>query len=147
MNMEINKNILPAFSIMLDTVLRDDFLREEIISDRRIEDEFAENGRERKWVRCRNCHGKTALVADRIEIERVKVHIFSNPAGIMFRVICFSDACGAVNVTEYTGDHSWFQGYLWSVSLCRFCGNHIGWHYNSGLKGFYGLIADRLCGI
>ena len=45
-----------------------------------------------------------------------------------------------------TGDHTWFAGYLWCFALCRGCGRHLGWHYQSdgGGDNFFGLIKDRL---
>ncbi|HNX24637.1 MAG TPA: cereblon family protein [Spirochaetota bacterium] len=102
---------------------------------------------DKKWVRCRNCNYKIALYADKIKIDNTDTHIFENPAGIFFRVVCFSEAPGSINISDYTGDDTWFSGYLWSISFCRSCSNHLGWHYDSGSGQFYGLIADRLTGI
>jgi len=102
---------------------------------------------DKKWVRCRNCNYKIALLSDKIIINNADTHIFENPGGIFFRVVCFSSAPGSINISDYTDEDTWFSGYLWSISLCRSCNNHIGWNYNSGSSEFYGLIADRLTGI
>lgn len=100
-----------------------------------------------KWILCRNCYKKIASISDKININDTETHIFENPAGIFFRVICFSSAPGAVMITDYTEENTWFNGYLWSICLCRQCGKHLGWHYSSGAGEFYGLIADRLAGV
>jgi len=106
-----------------------------------------EETHDRKWVRCRSCHYKIALQSDKIKINQADTHIFENPAGIFYRVICFNSAPGASIVSDYTHDNTWFAGYLWSITLCRSCHNHLGWHYSSGSTDFFGLIADRLTGI
>jgi hypothetical protein len=102
---------------------------------------------DRKWVRCRNCGFKIALATDKIRINDADHHIFKNPAGIFFTVVCFASAPGAINITGYTEENTWFTGYSWSISICAGCGNHLGWHYNSGVSGFYGLITYRLTGV
>ncbi len=102
---------------------------------------------DRKWVRCRSCHYKIALQSDKIKINQTDTHIFENPAGIFYRVICFTSAPGASIVSDYTDENTWFTGYLWGITLCRSCHNHLGWHYTSGSADFFGLIADRLTGI
>ena len=102
---------------------------------------------DRKWIRCRNCFNKIALISDKININHTDTHIFENPSGIFFRIICFSEAPGSVNDSEYTYENTWFPGYLWSISLCRSSTKHLGWHYDSGSGKFYGLIADRLAGV
>jgi len=111
------------------------------------EEFYEEEENDSKWVKCRNCYSKIALISDKININNTNIHIFENPAGIFYRIICFSDAPGLFNITEYTDEDTWFPGCSWSVSLCRSCNNHIGWHYNSGSGNFYGLIADRLTGV
>jgi hypothetical protein len=106
-----------------------------------------ESESDRRWARCRHCRGKIALNAHRIQINQTDNYIFQNPSGIFFRVICFSTAPGAANITEYTEENTWFKGFAWSISLCRHCGSHIGWHYVSADQNFYGLVADRLYGV
>jgi hypothetical protein len=111
------------------------------------EDMRTKEDSDKKWIRCRNCNYKIALVSDKIKIDNTDTHIFENPAGIFFRVVCFSEAPGSINISDYTMDNTWFSGWLWSITLCRSCNNHIGWNYTSGSGEFYGLIADRLTGV
>ena len=72
--------------------------------------------------------------------------VFTNPAGHTFILVCFSDAPGVSAEGDPTGDHTWFAGYLWCFALCRGCGRHLGWHYQSdgGGNKFFGLVKDRL---
>ena len=100
-----------------------------------------------KRVLCRNCHGYVAEINDRIRINDSDYHIFRNPMGLFFRVICFSRADGVLPVTEYTYENTWFSNYSWSIALCLGCHTHLGWHYRSENSVFYGLIADRLTGV
>lgn len=115
--------------------------------------EFTDNETEsnqdtdRQWVRCRNCNYKIALASDKIRINDADTHLFKNPVGIFFKIICFSSAPGAVNITSHTNENTWFDGYAWSISICINCSSHLGWHYLSGETGFYGLITYRLTGI
>jgi hypothetical protein len=102
---------------------------------------------DKKWVRCVKCSNKIALVSDKININGADTHLFKNPAGIYFTVICFSSASGAVNITQHTEENTWFPGCPWSISICGFCGNHLGWHYLSETGDFYGLITYRLTGV
>lgn len=102
---------------------------------------------DKKWIRCRSCNSKIALISDKIRINDADTHLFKNPAGIFFTVICFSSAPGAINITGHTEENTWFNGYAWSISICITCGNHLGWHYLAGESGFYGLITYRIAGI
>jgi hypothetical protein len=106
-----------------------------------------EETQDQMWVHCRSCLHKIALQSDKINILNADNHIFENPAGIFYRLVCFSSAPGAVNITDYTDENTWFPGCLWSITLCRSCSNHLGWHYISESGDFFGLIADRLTGI
>lgn len=146
MDIEIININLRNNNIILDNDGRGVFLPDDVVLDEKDNADTVSR-HDREWIRCRNCNSKIARVSDRIDIDGVSVHILRNPAGIIFRVVCFSDADGVVNLTQYSEEYSWFSGFLWSVSLCRICGNHIGWHYTSGSRGFYGLIADRLAGL
>ena len=73
-------------------------------------------------------------------------HVFTNPAGITFRVVCFAEAPGAAAEGGATDDHTWFPGYLWCFALCKGCGTHLGWHYqgDASADNFFGLIKDKL---
>lgn len=73
-------------------------------------------------------------------------HVFFNPAGIVFRILCFKEAPGAVAVGSASGQFTWFRGYLWRISACRSCDQHLGWRYEGTDKPriFFGLIKDAL---
>ncbi len=98
-------------------------------------------------ILCRNCSEEITDALYKISINDSDFHLFKNPLGIYFRVVCFSRAPGCTIVTDYTDEHTWFSGFKWGVALCIKCRAHIGWHYISADSAFYGLIADRLTGI
>ena len=92
---------------------------------------------------CAACGNRISSHAERIAVAGRHEHECSNPAGILYRIGCFSDATGCAQVGEATLEWSWFQGFAWRVALCARCGTHVGWGYN-GVTAFYGLILDRL---
>ncbi|OAN43967.1 hypothetical protein A6A04_08780 [Paramagnetospirillum marisnigri] len=73
-------------------------------------------------------------------------HVFFNPAGLVFRVLCFRDAPGATAVGAASGVFTWFRGYLWRLCACRGCEAHLGWRYEGSAEPriFFGLIKDAL---
>ena len=73
-------------------------------------------------------------------------HVFFNPAGHVFRILCFSEAPGARDYGPATDDFTWFKGYDWVLALCAECGAHLGWRYEGAAAPpvFFGLIKDRL---
>lgn len=73
-------------------------------------------------------------------------HVLANPAGMMFRVVCFKDAPGAVAVGNATSQFTWFPGYDWRLALCTGCDTHVGWMYEgTGSPAvFFGLIRPML---
>lgn len=100
-----------------------------------------------KKILCRNCHAHITDKNEEISINESDYHLFKNPAGIYFRVVCFQNALGCKIISDYTEMHTWFDGYSWAIALCGICHSHLGWHYISLDRTFYGLIADRLTGI
>lgn len=98
-------------------------------------------------ILCRNCYEYIAEKDDEIRVNDSDYHLFKNPAGIYFRIVCFRNARGCTIITDYTGEYTWFDGFNWAVALCRKCHAHLGWHYVSDDSMFFGLIADRLTGI
>jgi hypothetical protein len=105
--------------------------------------EGEEPSRERRLL-CKIC-GHYITSRDRvIEQAGSHVHVFTNPAGVTFRIGCFSSAPGCLNAGEPTEDYTWFPGFAWSFAVCAGCMNHLGWLYESGTSGFYGLILENL---
>lgn len=71
-------------------------------------------------------------------------HTFFNPAGIVYEIGCFKQAPGCHVAGESTAEFSWFSGYLWRFSFCSNCQSHLGWFYEQGESGFFGLILRQL---
>lgn len=73
-------------------------------------------------------------------------HVFFNPAGIVFRVLCFKEAPGATAVGAASGQFTWFKGYLWRIAACTGCDLHLGWRFEGAEapRVFFGLIKDSL---
>lgn len=102
-----------------------------------IEDEYAE-------IYCKLCGYPVTKIEYMTARQGSHRHVFTNPAGITFEIGLFNEAHGCVNITEPTFEHTWFKGYAWSVSVCRGCGNHLGWFWQGIEDKFYGLILDRI---
>ncbi len=73
-------------------------------------------------------------------------HVVFNPAGLVFRVLCFRDAPGAGPQGVASGVFTWFQGYRWRLAMCRACDAHLGWRYEGSAEPrvFFGLIKEAL---
>lgn len=95
-------------------------------------------------ILCRSCgHGITSA-AEIIAVDGSHRHRFTNPAGITYRLGCFSAAGGCLVYGEPTRDFTWFKGFAWSLAFCQGCYHHLGWHYESSGASFFGLILDNL---
>jgi hypothetical protein len=96
-------------------------------------------------VCCAACLQVVTSDQERIEIQGGSEHVYTNPHGFQFHVICYRDATGCIQEGSPTSLHTWFAGYDWCYALCGNCGGHLGWHYNAQDRSpFYGLIKDRL---
>lgn len=102
-----------------------------------------EAARERRLL-CRKCGHAITSRGRAIVSDGSHVHVFTNPAGLTFRIGCFSDAPGCLLAGEPTTEFTWFPGHAWSFALCAGCGAHLGWYYDSGSGGFFGLILANL---
>lgn len=92
---------------------------------------------------CANCDHPITQAIWRISKNQDHEHTVFNPAGQVFRIVCFKEAPGvAVRGTPST-EFTWFKGYAWQVGQCAGCDIHIGWRF-SGADIFFGLIKDRL---
>jgi hypothetical protein len=80
---------------------------------------------------------------DRFAYKGEDEFTFSNPEGVRFRIMTFSQARGCRQTGVPTLEHTWFAGCAWSYSRCAGCGRHLGWFY-TGEHEFAGLIKDRL---
>jgi hypothetical protein len=98
----------------------------------------------RSYLVCKICGNTITSEAEGIEINGSHEHTFMNPGGFVFRIGCFFDAAGCAILGVPTVDYTWFPGFSWSCVICSTCLTHLGWHYRSEGKGFFGLILDQL---
>jgi hypothetical protein len=93
--------------------------------------------------RCRACKAEITRPAAEIAVAGKHVHLFNNPAGLVFRIGCFGQASGARWSGEFTLEATWFAAHPWRYAHCAGCGRHIGWQY-TGDTAFWGLILGCL---
>ena len=99
---------------------------------------------------CAACGHPTTDEAARIEMAGCHAHTCVNPGGYVYRIGCFRHAPGVVGAGGWSGDYSWFGGYLWQVVCCGACSMHLGWAFEPEARSagtadrFFGLILDRL---
>jgi uncharacterized CHY-type Zn-finger protein len=103
-----------------------------------------ERDEEEHLLICRYCRNIITSPKERIEIEGRMSIAFTNPAGIVYRIGCFSSARGCVSCGVPTEEFTWFKGYRWDVALCSVCMNHLGWRYQGKERQFFGLVLDYL---
>ena len=94
------------------------------------------------WL-CAWCLNRVANEQDRFKYEGKDEFTFSNPEGIRFEIITFSQTPGCRQAGVPTLEHTWFPGHAWLFCLCDRCSRHLGWFY-AGQHDFAGLITARL---
>jgi hypothetical protein len=94
------------------------------------------------WL-CALCHHRLASERDRLQFGSQSEFAFTNPAGVPFLILTFSEAEGCRDDGNPTLEHTWFPGHAWSYCLCASCGQHLGWFY-AGPSEFVGLIQNRI---
>ncbi len=99
---------------------------------------------ESEQILCKACQHKITSLENKIEVNGLHQHVFSNPGGFVFEIGCFSGAIGCVNQGSPSLEHSWFTGYAWRFALCSNCLRHLGWFFQSGKDSFYALILKNL---
>ncbi len=98
-------------------------------------------------VRCARCgHGLTTE-AEAVAVAGRHAHVFMNPSGIIFHVVCFRDVPGARVEGVPDAETSWFPGTAWIYAHCGSCNAHVGWRYvriDAPAAGdvFFALIED-----
>ncbi len=107
-------------------------------------EEFHFELKEDDYILCRNCRYKITSIENIIAVNGQHKHTFTNPAGITYEIGCFSSAEGCLIYGNHTTDFTWFKGFSWCYSLCSNCFFHLGWHYQSSERHFFGLILDNL---
>jgi hypothetical protein len=102
------------------------------------------NEEERDPLRCKDCGNGITATEFGTHRHGCFEHTFDNPAGHTFRLGCFSKAWNCIVHGVPTYAFTWFPGFRWRFCSCGRCGLHLGWHYDSGGEGFFGLILDNL---
>src|SRR6266478_849366 len=77
------------------------------------------------WL-CAWCLNRVANEKDRFKYEGQDEFAFSNPAGVHFEIITFSQTLGCQQSGIPTLEDTWFPGHAWSHCLCDSCGQHLG---------------------
>ena len=104
--------------------------------------EVSTGNAEGDWL-CAWCLNRVANERDRFSYNGQDEFNFSNPDGIRFEIITFSQTLGCRRTGVPSLDHTWFPGHAWSYCQCDRCGQHLGWYY-TGQHEFAGLIKDRI---
>jgi hypothetical protein len=99
---------------------------------------------EEHFILCRNCGNTITTPASIISVNGRHTHVFTNPEGFIYEIGCFSSAEGCIVYGEPTFEYTWFEGFRWNFCMCSECLIHLGWYYQNGDNGFFGLILDRL---
>ena len=119
-------------------------LKNDTSSDIRIKTEKKFGLGEDHFIVCRNCGNRITTPEHIISVNGEHTHTFTNPDGFAYDIGCFSDAEGCNVYGEPTLEHTWFNSFKWSFSVCSGCLVHLGWHYERGEERFFGLILDLL---
>ena len=94
------------------------------------------------WL-CAWCLNRVASEKDRFSCDGKDEFAFSNPEGVHFEILTFSQTLGCREAGIPTLQHTWFPGHAWSYCQCDRCGKHLGWYY-LGQHTFAGLIKRHI---
>jgi hypothetical protein len=112
--------------------------------DVKSDEKFSLEFKEDNSILCRNCGNRITTLDHIIAVHGQHTHTFTNPAGITYRIGCFSRAEGCLKYGEPTLEFTWFSGFGWNIAFCARCSSHLGWHYQSSGDQFFGLILTQL---
>ena len=107
-----------------------------------VRSRWALAGADKDWL-CALCHHRLASDRDRLQFGNRSEFAFTNPDGMPFLIVTFSEATGCLDAGDATLEHTWFPGHAWSYCLCGHCGQHLGWFY-TGSDEFVGLIQTKI---
>ena len=96
--------------------------------------------------RCAACAHEITRGRWEMAMDGAHERAFFNPAGVVFRVLCFKEAPGVAALGPPTREFTWFRGTAWRFAVCRRCGAHLGWRYegDGAPAVFFGLIKPAL---
>ena len=103
-----------------------------------------ESSEESRGVLCSLCGHVITKPEHKFAINGQYRFSFTNPGGIQFEIVCYSQAPGCNVSTESSLANTWFPGFSWSIATCSECKLHLGWMYHSVNHSFYGLILNRI---
>ncbi|MCP4219275.1 MAG: hypothetical protein GY765_31870 [bacterium] len=98
----------------------------------------------KRFLVCKKCNHVITSADKGIEIAGLRIHVFRNPVGVVYRIGCFSASEGCLVMGDPTSEFTWFPGYRWSYAVCMGCMQHLGWFYQASDSHFYGLILNHL---
>ena len=104
-------------------------------------EEEAESGQD---VLCAFCQNDISSIREGIVVNGSHDHIFANPHGLVFEVVCYNTAHGCAVCSPLTTEFTWFPGFGWRIAVCRYCAGHLGWFFQSEADSFFGLILKNL---
>jgi hypothetical protein len=93
---------------------------------------------------CAACGALITKTSWRVSRNGEHEHVVFNPAGIVFRIVCFKEAPGVGGHGAASDEFTWFKGYRWTLVGCRGCNAHLGWKFSSGEDVFFALIKPKL---
>jgi hypothetical protein len=111
-----------------------------------VKEKTSLRNKEKKAVFCRGCSHQITHAQKVFSVNGSQTHTFFNPAGIVFEIICFTEAPGCVLQGEASSEFAWFPGHTWRLAICGSCFTHLGWFFEFGDSSFYGLIVKKLAG-
>lgn len=103
-----------------------------------------ETEKERNPILCKACRNEVTASEHSTTVNGRHEHAFVNPAGIPYRIGCFTDAYGCIVYGIPTYEFTWFVGFNWCFCSCASCSTQLGWYYQSGEGNFFGLILNHL---
>jgi hypothetical protein len=115
----------------------------QVLDDSRTDDDLEEATDD--GIYCAACGERVTRGRWRLDMDGHE-HVVFNPAGVVFRLLCFREAPGVFDHGDPTDEFSWFKGYLWNFAHCRGCGQHMGWRFTAEADPplFFGLIKGKL---
>ena len=93
---------------------------------------------------CTTCRFPITRESERMEVNGSHTHGFANPHGLYYDIGCFAAALGCAFSQDSSSEFAWFVGHRWRLAVCRGCGTHMGWLFESKSGSFSGLILAAL---
>lgn len=92
---------------------------------------------------CAACNTPITNVSHCVEVNGAHEHVFTNPAGYTFHIVCYIQAENIILSSSPTMQDTWFSDYAWQFASCMNCNEQLGWYFSNN-DSFYGFIQNRL---